>query len=132
MVAAVYVPPAASQFYDNQDSGLGGYLDVLLEHVRTLQMRYHVPNTHVLLGGDFNAHVSAHHAKGGGQLPCGEVQDDVLGLSFEGLHADERLYSLLRCSESNIRMEHVHTPRGDAVNRTCRNHGLLLLNGRAQ
>ena len=132
VVAAIYVPPAASQFYDQQDSGLGGYLDALLEDVRMLQMRYHVPNTHVLLGGDLNAHVSAHHAKGGGPLPCGEVQDDVLSLSFEGSHGNAPVYSLMRCSESTIRIEHVHTPRGDAVNRMCRNHGLLVLNGRAQ
>ena len=94
-------------------------------------MRFHVPNTHVLVCGDFNAYVSAHHAKGGGPLPCGEVHDDVLGLSFKGQHRDSRVYSLMRCSESNICIENAHTPRGDAVNRMCRNHGLMLLNGRA-
>ena len=36
VVAAVYFPPSASRYYDSAESGLGGYLDTLLEHVHTL------------------------------------------------------------------------------------------------
>lgn len=110
---------------------MGGYLDAMMESIRTLQMRFHVPNTQVFIGGDFNAHVSSLHDKGGRPLQCGEVQDDVLGLSFEGGSPGARTYSVLRSSQSTVRICKAHTPRGDAVNRACRNHGLLLLNGRA-
>ena len=69
--------------------------------------------------------------RGGAPLQCGEVLDDALGLSFEGGEHGARVYSVARCSQSTVRVENDQVPRGSAINRACRDHGLLLLNGRA-
>ena len=63
---------------------------------------------------------------------CGEVHDVTLGLSFEGDCSREPLYTVTRASQSNITITPPYTLRGDAVNRFCRDHGLLVLNGRSR
>ena len=95
-------------------------------------MRFHVPNTHVLIVGDFNAHVSDCHSKGGTPLPCGEVHDEALGLTFEGKNGTTLTYMVQRHSQSTVQVTNAHISRGTAVNRACKTHGLLMLNGRAQ
>ena len=45
VVAGAYVPPRGSSHYDKETDSMGGYLEEMLDQVRTLQMRFHVPNT---------------------------------------------------------------------------------------
>ena len=91
-----------------------------------------MPSTNVVLCGDFNSHVQQPVDEGGGTMMCGELHDSVLGKSYEGDCSSSPLYTVLRCSQNTVRVHKPEAVRGAAVHRTCRDYGLLLLNGRAR
>ena len=59
MVAAVYIPPAQSGY---TSSRYVGTWDSLLEAASTVQLAYDIPASHLVLLGDFNAHISGEKA----------------------------------------------------------------------